>query len=242
MTERSQRRGAATHATVDRRVRADDGHGAERRRIEREHGPPVIGRAGLVAQEHGAGDGGAPRQRSFGRVVDGGLGDVGGPFVGVGAVGEEQQVAHEAVDLCLLDVAALHRGDELVAVHAHRSGHLEAEAGVGGRGGVVDAVPVGDDEPVETPLVAQDVGQQSAVLGAVLAVELVVGAHDAPGVRLLDGPLEGPQVQLAQGAFVDPGVDGHALDLGVVGDEVLHRDGDVVRLHARDVGDGQRCR
>ena len=74
------------------------------------------------------------------------------------------------------------------------------------------------------------------------AVELVVGAHDAPGIGLLDRPLEGPQVQLAQRAFVDLGVDRHALDLGVVGDEVLHRDGDIVGLHARDVRDGECAR
>ena len=147
-------RSMAAFGPMTATVRSDDGSNGQHRCPARV----------VIAQEHGARDRRASGQRSFGWIVDGRLGDVGGAFVGVGAVGEEQQVADEAVDLGLVDLAALDRVDELVAVDAHRSGHLQAEPCVGGRGGLVDAVPVRDDEPVETPLVAQDVGQQSAVL------------------------------------------------------------------------------
>ena len=53
---------------------------------------------------------------------------------------------------------------------------------------------------------------------AVLAADLVVGAHDPPGAGLGDGRLERAEVQLAQRPVVDVDVDRHAVDLGVVGD------------------------
>ena len=105
----------------------------------------------------------------------------------------------------------------------------------------MDAVPVGHDETVEAPLVAQDLGEEPSVLCGVFTGDLVVRAHDAPGARLLDGALERPQVQLAQRAFVDVDVDGHPLDLGVVGDEVLDGDGNVVRLDPTNPGAPERA-
>ncbi len=210
-------------------------------RVERQYG--CVGRChGLVAQQDRSGDGGPAGEGPFGRVVHRLLGFVGGAFVGPGAVGEHEEVTHQAVDLGLVDLAAVDGGNELVAVDPHRARHLEVEPGVGGAGRIVDAVPVGDDEAVEAPLVAQDLGEQSAVVGAELAVEAVVGAHDPPGVGLLHGALERAQVELAQCALVDVHVDAHALDLGVVGGEVLDGDGDVVRLHATDVGRQRACR
>ena len=59
-------------------------------------------------------------------------------------------------------------------------------------------------------------------------------AHDAAS---RDDRLERRQVELAQRALVDLGVDGHALGLGVVGDEVLDGGADAAGLHALDVGD-----
>ena len=103
------------------------------------------------------------------------------------------------------------------------------------------AVPVGHHEAVEAPLVAQDLGEEPPVVGGVLAGDLVVRAHDAPGAPVLDRSLERPEVQLAQRAFVDVDVDGHPLDLGVVGDEVLDGHGHVVCLDPAHPGGRERA-
>ncbi len=211
---------------------------ADGARIEREDGRPVDR---LVAQQHGASDGGTPGQRPLGRIVDRLLDGRGVPLVRVHPVHHQQQVEHEPVDLGLGDLAGVDRGDELVAVHAHGSGHLEVEPRVGRLGRVVHAEPVGHDEAVEAPLAAQDVGEESLVLGAVLTAEPVVGAHDPPCTAFGHGPLERPEVDLAEGTVVDLDVDRHAVHLGVVAGEVLHRDGHVLRLHPPDVGRGEHA-
>jgi hypothetical protein len=103
----------------------------------------------------------------------------------------------------------------------------------------VSATPVRHHEPVEAPLVAQDVEQQAGVLGAELAEEPVVGRHHAPGARLGDGRLEGTQVDLPQDRLGHADVHRHALDLGVVAHEVLHGDRDAVGLDASHEADGE---
>ena len=225
------------HRSIDG-VGSDDRDRADRLGIEGQDGRSVDR---LVAQQDGAPDGGASGEGTLGRVVDRLLGVVGGAFVGLRPVDEQEEIADQPVDLRLGDITSLDGGGQLLAVDANRSGHLQAQAGIGCARSVVHSVPVRHDETVETPLVAQDVGQEASVVGAELAVEAVVGAHHPPRPGLLDGALEGTQVQLAQSAFVDVDVDAHPLDLGVVGDEVLDRDGDVVRLHATDVRDGERA-
>ena len=67
--------------------------------------------------------------------------------------------------------------------------------------------PVRHHEPVESPLVAEDRGEESLVLRAELTCEAVVGGHHAPGVALLHGGLERPEVDLAQDPLVDDHVD-----------------------------------
>ena len=74
-------------------------------------------------------------------------------------------------------------------------------------------------------------------MGAELAVELAVGAHDSPGVGFFDSSLERAEIQLAKWALCNLNIDAHALDFGVVGDEVFHRHGYVVTLHPADVRD-----
>jgi hypothetical protein len=69
-----------------------------------------------------------------------------------------------------------------------------------------------------------------------VAVDAVVGGHDRPDAALAHNGFERCQVQLAQGALVQDDVDGVALRLGVVGDEVLDRRADAFRLQPADVG------
>ena len=96
-------------------------------------------------------------------------------------------------------------------------------------GAAVAAVPVAHDDTVETPVAAQDVAEQPLVLGAERPVEPVVGGHHAAHAGTRHRRLERDEVELAQRLLVDLDGDGHPLELGVVGDEVLdargHADG-----------------
>ena len=74
--------------------------------------------------------------------------------------------------------SAIARGEVLHALLAER--HLESEAGADRPHGVAQSEdPVGDHEPLEAPLVAQDLRQQRAVLAAPVAVDGVIGGHHA---------------------------------------------------------------
>ncbi len=71
------------------------------------------------------------------------------------------------------------------------------------------------------------------------AVELVVGGHDGPHAAFLHCGFEGGEVDFVEGALVDVRVDAMALELLVVGGEVLDGGDDAFTLHALDVGDGE---
>ncbi len=77
------------------------------------------------------------------------------------------------------------------------------------------------------------------MLGSEDAVDLVIGAHHRPGLRLLDGLLEGGQVDFAERAFVHLGADAEALKFLVVGGVMLERGAHAFRLHAPDEVDRQ---
>ena len=155
------------------------------------------------------------------------------------AVEHGEQRSDRAVDLCFVDPTVSHRVHEVFAVVARGCGHLEIEAGLGGTFGGESGVPVGDDESFETPFAAEQVVEQPTVLGVVSTVESVVRRHDPERATFSYGVLEWHEVHLAQSSFVDDAVDGHAFELGVVADEVLHRRGHAVRLDPADVGSGE---
>jgi len=100
----------------------------------------------------------------------------------------------------------------------------------------VGAEPVRDDEPIEAPVITQNVTQQLDVVGCICAVEFVVATHHAPGASVEHRCLERPQVKLTQGGVVNLRIHRHAFDLGVVSGEVLHGDRHVVRLHSTHDG------
>ena len=112
--------------------------------------------------------------------------------------------------------------------------HLDAAAVVGGeRVGVLPA-PVGLDEPLEAPAVAQDSRLQVLVLGSPDSVDLVVGRHHAKDARLLYRRAERREVDFVERPKVAVGVDVVAVPLLVVEAEVLDGRGDVVALDALD--------
>ena len=122
--------------------------------------------------------------------------------------------------------------------HAEGPGISRSRPASAGRPGRVRAEPVGHDQPVESPLVAQDATEQVGLLAAVDPVDLVVGGHHGPDVGLLDSGFEGDEVDLPKGALVHLGADGHPLVFLVVAGVVLDATGHPVALDAAHVGDG----
>ena len=131
-------------------------------------------------------------------------------------------------------VALGERLDDVVRAVA-AAGHFELVAGDGALHAVIAARPVGDDHAVVAPIAAEDVLHQVHILVGVGAVELVVRGHDGARLALFDGDLEPGEVDLAQGALVDDGVDDHAALLLVVGGKVLDAAGDALLLDAAHV-------
>jgi hypothetical protein len=158
-----------------------------------------------------------------------------GPVECPHACRQPEQPQHLLVDRCLLDPAVTDGGDELLTPRTRGSGHNQVERGVGSRLGGPGCVPVGHDDPIEAPLLLEDLPEHG-VLGHGGAVDAVVSGHDCPRPGLMHDHLERGEVELAQGALVDSGVEGEALGLGVVGHEMLDRSAHPAGLHAPHVG------
>ncbi|UOZ03065.1 hypothetical protein MUY22_29915 [Amycolatopsis sp. WQ 127309] len=116
-----------------------------------------------------------------------------------------------------------------------RGGHGQVEFGVRRLHGAAGAVPVGDDEAVEAPVLLGRVLEQGGVFVGVHAVHETGGGHDGRRVALLHRLLERRVVDLVEGALVDDRVGVVAVLLGVVGHQVLEVGHHVVGLHALDV-------
>ena len=151
------------------------------------------------------------------------------------AGGEAQDPQHLVVDRGLADLAGADGRHQRVAPRAVRAGHREVHGGAGGLQ-AAGRGPVGHHQAVPAPLVLEHVAQQRR-LGHRVAVDLVVGGHHGPRMRLGDDLLERRQVELAQRALVHAGVEREALGLRVVGHEVLDGRADARALEAVDVGD-----
>ena len=106
---------------------------------------------------------------------------------------------------------------------------------------------VGDHETLESPLCAQDVGEQQSIGRGRHTVDVVEGGHDREGARI-DRGLEGRQVNFAQGlqGYVDCVVVESARNAAICGEmfgrgqERLLR-GQVVSLEAAHPGGGKAC-
>ncbi len=228
--ERLDARAAPAHR--HRRVRGgpDDGDRLERGAIQRQQGTFVLEQDDALA-------GGVERRGASLLVVPGnrevGLLAVQPAEADRGA----QDAPHLLVDRGDRQPALLDRWQQRLAVHQLAEGHLEVEPAVRRAQAVVRGVPVGHHDAREAPVRARHVRLQKAVLRRVDAVHEVVGGHDRAHVPFLHRGLEGGQVDLAQRALVDQRVRVVAVELGVVGGEVLDRGADALRLHAADVAD-----
>ena len=171
--------------------------------------------------------------------VDLGLTERHRPVVSAGAFPQGQQAANRIVEGLLGHRARFDRRDQRLAVHRRRSGHLQVEPGGGRTDRRTAGEPVGHDDPVEPPLTAHDRGEQLGVLGAVVAIEPVVGGHQPPRAGLGHDGLERGEDDLAQGPLVDERVDRVALELRVVAREVLGGRRHALGLDAAHEPDGE---
>ena len=112
--------------------------------------------------------------------------------------------------------------------------HLQVKPRLDGLYPVVHGAPVGHDGPLKAPLAPGHVGHQLLVVGGVGAVNLIVGAHQRPGLGLLHRLLEACQVDLPQGPLIHHRVGADPGLLLVVGQVVLHAGPHVPALDALD--------
>ena len=166
-----------------------------------------------------------------------------------GAEVEAQHAAHLLVELLRRiasaeDAALVGKGQVVAVVGVGGAlaqavgprAHLQVQPVADGLIGVVTAAPVADDHAVELPVVLQDLVKKDVVMTIVLVLIEVVGAHEAPGLALLNGGAEGGQVDLVKGAEAHLHVHLVAIFLVVVQGVVLHTGGHASRLEALDVG------
>ena|SRR6185437_4501597 len=149
-----------------------------------------------------------------------------------------QNAMHGIVDGRLGDAVIGESGFQLRDVHVVAFGHFQIVA-VLNSVRFVHAAPIGHHGAVEAPFVFQNVGEQIMIGAGMVAVHEVVGTHHAPDFGFGDAGFEGGQINFAQGAFADFGIDAVAILFLVVAGEVLDAGGDAGELHAFDVADGQ---
>ena len=101
------------------------------------------------------------------------------------------------------DRAILNRCDQFVAAVARGSGHFQIKTCVDGGGGGARSEPIRHDNPVISPLITQNFGQEPMVFGRIGPIDFVIGRHDPPCPRLFHGILEWAQVHFTQRPFVD---------------------------------------
>ena len=154
----------------------------------------------------------------------------------------EEDVKRHLVDSRLGNLPGLDRLDDrkllglgiVVELDLVAAVHLDAAAVVGGELVGVLPAPVGLDEALEAPAVAQDAGLQVLVLGSPDSVDLVVGRHHAKDARILHRRAERGEVDFVERPQVAVGVDVVAVPLLVVEAVVLDGCSDVVALDTLD--------
>ena len=151
-----------------------------------------------------------------------------------------EHAAHVAIHILDVELAFFHTLDDLLYLSG-LSGLHEVVAGLhftdGGQT-CADANPVGHHDAFKAPVLTQDLRQQVVVAHRELAVHLIIGGHDGPGVALADGNLEATEVELTGGTLRDALVDTGTIRLLRVDGEVLGRDACSLALHALDIGGG----
>ena len=152
-----------------------------------------------------------------------------------------QDALHADVEVGLFQRAALHLIYNILYLRFVARLH-QVVAGLNLCCRIAQACPVGHHDAVEAPLVAQDGGQQFAVLLGERTVQSVIRRHHRPGSSLAHGNLESFQVDFAEGTLRHHLVDTHAVGLLRVAGEVLDGGTHPLTLNASHVGGGNLAR
>ena len=143
------------------------------------------------------------------------------------------------IDRCLCHSTRTRRCHELITPRPSRAGHHQIQSCVGSWRSSLGGSPVRHQQAVPTPFGLEDAAVQLILLGCRDPVDVVVGGHDRPGVRIGHADLEWQQIELAERGLGNPHVHCAPLGFRLVCDKVLHTRSNPVALDAPDVGSGQ---
>ena len=167
------------------------------------------------------------------KVLGGGSGGLGGGQHYV------QQLVHPPVDHVLGEFPTVQGREHLPVAVPLGAGHLQVAPRFQAVHLAVAGPPVGDHNPIKSPLLPENFGEQVGIFVGVGSVHPVVGGHDPQGAALLHGDLKPGEVQLPECALVHHAVAGHAQQLLAVGGEVLDAGGRPLGLDAPHQGGGE---
>ena len=100
----------------------------------------------------------------------------------------------------------------------------------------MNGAPIGHYKTFKTPFVFENICKQMLIFGGIVAIDLVIGAHDSIWFGLLDGFFESRQINLTQDALAQFGTHHQALRFLVVDGEVFERSTHPLALDALDEG------
>ena len=202
------------------------------------HAPAQRQHAALIAEQHDALLGQLQGRCLMLRSVDGGSGGEVAAVECADAFVDAQDAPHLVVDDAFRHAAFADRIEQRppeAAALAARHGDVESgQCRLFGRAGLE---PVGDYESVESPLLFQYVGQQTAAVAHELSVHAVGCGHDAPQSTFADGSFIGREVDFVQGAVADPGHIEVAVVFAVVAGVMFETGSDLFALDAFHGGD-----
>ena len=173
------------------------------RHVSEQHGA-VEGKRqnAVVFQQHGARFGDAPGQCVMGVKVDG----LGFRRDLLCAVNRIQNAGNAGVDVAFRKRAVGYRLRGRFLHIDRAAGHIEIAPGMKRGDPIVQRAPVGNDRAGKAPVAAQNVGQKPVIVARKHAVDLVVGAHDHPGLCGFDRQLKRRQIDFAQRALIHDAV------------------------------------
>ena len=163
--------------------------------------------------------------------------------VGLGVVQiplvDGQNALHRQIHIRFVQLAIAHGLHDQLIVLAAGCRHFQIQTRMHALDPVAHRAPVAHHVAIEAPFTAKELRQQLAVLGGVLAIEPVVGAHHRPRLAVLHRAFESRIVDFPQRALIHHAVGSHAAMLLRVGREVFHAHADIPGLHRLDKAGGQ---
>lgn len=123
---------------------------------------------------------------------------------------------HTGVNVSLRQLSFRHGPLHVLIKHSVAAWHFQVTARLKRPDAVIHRAPVCDDQPLESPLIPQDISQEPFIVTGKSSVYLVVGAHHGIRLPLLHRHLESGQIDLAQRALIHHAVPHHAVLLLIV--------------------------